>query len=141
MKKINFGIIAVLFVLLPICSGCKNKWGEKPPRAISKADNDIGVIVNNLSEALAKGEVLDTADYNFTGVLANSEGEALYVTPEGLPGKWQVEIIDSAAINIRNIDNGNLNIDSLRGGLVKALNLKEKEEYEGHNLRHRRQTI
>lgn len=141
-RKINTGLMAVSLAVLASCSGGNKNTGEdSTPEAVFHADYDIAMIVSSLADAIKVGEQLDSADYNFTGVLTDGTGRALYTTPAGHPGKWHIEVTDTVTAKIRNIETGDLMVDDLREYLVSALHLEEAREYVGRDFKDRKQMI
>lgn len=141
-RKIIFGALTASTVLLVSCSGkSKTSDNDSTPPAVFHADYDIAMITKSLADAINVGEVLDSADYNFIGILTDGTGRPLYTTPAGHPGRWRIEVQDSATVRLKNLDTGDLMVEDLRNYLVEALNLSPDEQYEGHNFKNRRQTI
>lgn len=136
--------VSLIFAVaaLPSCSGRGGRGGnDSTPPAVFHADYDIAMVVRSLADAINVGENLDTADYNFTGVLTDGEGKPLYTTQSGTPGSWRIEVTDSATAVIKNREIGDLMVEDLRTYLISALNLENAREYTGHDFKARRQTI
>lgn len=72
------------------------------------ADNDIGMTVRSVANTINIGEKLDSTDYNFEGVLTDGVGMPLFTDFTGMPGQWEIEVVDSATLRIRNVDAGDL---------------------------------
>lgn len=72
------------------------------------AENDIGMTVRSMANTINIGENLDSTDYNFEGVLTDGIGMPLFTDMTGMPGEWEVEVVDSAEVRIRNLDAGDL---------------------------------
>lgn len=72
------------------------------------ADYDIGMTVRSVADAINVGESLDSTAYNFEGVLTDGVGMPLFTDMSGMPGEWEVEVVDSTQVRIRNIDAGDL---------------------------------
>lgn len=89
------------------------------------ADNDIAMTVRSLADAIRVGEPLDTADYNFEGVLTDGMGRPLYTDVQGMPGVWDVEVLSSTSAVIRNMNVGDLLSDDLQSYLESCLELSE----------------
>lgn len=134
--------MAFALLILMSCSGNGKKGGnDSTPPAVFHADYDIAMIVSSLADAINVGECLDTADYNFTGVLTDGTGRPLYSTLAGHPGRWRIEVTDTSSARIRNLEIGDLMVDDLREYLVSALHLEEAREYVGRDFKDRRQMI
>lgn len=71
-------------------------------------NNDIGMAVRSMANTINIGAPLDSTDYNFAGVFTDGVGMPLFTDITGMPGKWEVEVIDSLQVKIRNLDPGNL---------------------------------
>lgn len=103
------------------------------------ADNDIAMTVRSLVDAVRVGEVLDTAVYNFSGILTDGQGTPLYTDVEGSPGSWSVKVIGDQEAVIRNLYVGDLMAEDLRNYVIDSLNLNsadlvtayENPEHEG----------
>ena len=72
------------------------------------ANYDIGMTVRSVANTINIGEKLDSTDYNFAGVLTDGVGMPLFTDFSGMPGEWEIEVIDSVTVCIRNLDAGNL---------------------------------
>lgn len=85
------------------------------------ADNDIAMTVRSVVDALRVGEPLDTANYNFDGVLTDGMGRPIYTNLRGVPGKWGVDAVSDTSLTIRNFDLGDLLPDDLEGYITSSL--------------------
>lgn len=94
-----------------------------PTPATYHANNDIAMTVSSIADALQMGEPLDTAEYNFEGVLTDGEGRALYTDIQGSPGIWEVEVISPSKAVVRNLFLGDLLPDYLESYIAQSLNL------------------
>lgn len=109
---------------------------ETPMPEEFHADNDIAMTVRSIVDAIRVGELLDTADYNYNGVLTDGIGRPLYSTMQGHPGMWDVDVLSPEVAVIRNEDIGDLLPDDLENYLLGALELSEADlidslEYHG----------
>lgn len=100
------------------------------------ADNDIAMTVRSIVDAIRVGENLDTADYNFNGVLTDGIGRPLYSTLQGHPGMWDVDVLSPSMAVIRNQEIGDLLPEDLENYIISNLNLTEANlidslEYHG----------
>lgn len=128
------GFAAVLCAAsLIVTAGCdsnKGKADKEKAEALQDsvpevfhADNDIAMTLLSAVDAIRVGEPLDTADYNFVGVLTDGAGRPLYTDLRGTPGKWDVDVLSPTSIVIRNIDLGDLLSDNLRQYIASNLKL------------------
>lgn len=99
---------------------------EVPPEEYH-ADYDIAMALASIADAIRVGEPLDTADYNFVGVLTDGQGHPLYTDTRGTPGKWDVDVITSTSAVARNVDLGDLLPEDLRSYLGESFNLGEED--------------
>lgn len=135
-----------LFCTLLAVSGCRHDTGRTAGDSRSgvdsvrdddfHADNDIAMTVRSIADAIRVGEPLDTAGYNFEGVLTDGIGRPLYTNIQGLPGGWDVDVLSGSSVVIRNVDIGDLLPDDLEGYLASSLDLTEADvvdslEYHG----------
>lgn len=96
---------------------------EEPPFI---ASNDIGMTVRSVASTINIGEPLDSSDYSFSGVLTDGIGMPLFTDASGMPGRWQIEVIDSTRVSIRNLSAGYLQPHELMEYL--ALSLGEQDQ-------------
>ncbi|MDE6843490.1 MAG: hypothetical protein K2J24_08195 [Muribaculaceae bacterium] len=87
------------------------------------ADNDIAMTVRSLTDAITVGQPLDTAEYNFRGVLTDGEGVPLYTDIQGSPGQWVVDVTTERHAVIRNLYLGDLLPDDLQAYITSTLQL------------------
>lgn len=90
------------------------------------ADNDIAMTVSSIADAINVGEPLDTAEYNFEGVLTDGYGTPLYTDVQGAPGEWEVRVIGPDEARIRNIYVGDLLPDSLMSYILHSLSIPQE---------------
>ena len=91
------------------------------------ADNDIAMTVRSLVDAVRVGEQLDSAIYNFTGILTDGQGTPLYTDVEGAPGEWSVRVESTDDACIRNLYVGDLMSDDLQSYILNSLNLNNAD--------------
>lgn len=96
------------------------------------ADNDIAMTVKSLADALRVGEPLDSTQYDFEGVLTDGQGSPLYTDVQGSPGEWQIDVINSTKVMIRNLYLGDLLPVDLETYLLASLGISEADMVE-HN--------
>ncbi|MDE6006292.1 MAG: hypothetical protein K2G67_01930 [Muribaculaceae bacterium] len=135
---------ASLFIGLAVCACSENggNAGDDSASSLSAeqeefhADNDIAMTVRSIVDAIRVGENLDTADYNFNGVLTDGIGRPLYSTLQGHPGMWDVDVLSSSMAVIRNQEIGDLLPEDLESYIISNLNLTDADlidslEYHG----------
>lgn len=88
------------------------------------ADNDIAMLVSSIIDAINVNEKLDTAAYNFNGVLTDGVGAPLYLDENRNPGFWQVKVLDDEHAEICNLSGGDMISRDLVEYLVNCLALK-----------------
>lgn len=91
------------------------------------AENDIAMVVRSMVDAINVGERLDTAEYNFEGVLTDGQGSPLYTDVQGSPGQWEVTVYGDSA-RIRNLYLGDLLPQYLKGYITNTLELTEENK-------------
>ncbi len=109
------------------------------------ADNDIGMTVRSMANTINIGERLDSTEYNFEGVLTDGIGMPLFTDMTGMPGQWEVEVVDSMRVRIRNLGAGNLQpfqlieyLTSNLGDSNHEIRLEEEmDQGESHILHYR----
>lgn len=109
------------------------------------ADNDIGMTVRSVAEAINIGESLDSTEYNFEGVLTDGVGMPLFTDMSGMPGEWEIEVVDSTRVRIRNLDTGDLQpfrlieylTANLRAGSQEILLENECDRGDAHIINYR----
>lgn len=94
------------------------------------ADNDIAMTLRSIADALNVGEPLDSTLYDFEGVLTDGQGTPLYTDIQGAPGLWDVDVLDSKNVIIKNIYLGDLLPLDLQGYILESLGLDETDHLE-----------
>lgn len=123
-------MVSVMLIMLVACGnktsivGLDHEQHEETP---FHADNDIAMTVSSLVDAVRVGEPLDSADYNFHGILTDGQGTPLYTDIEGNPGEWAVMVISDDEARISNLQLGDLLTEDLRNYIAGSLNLKEAD--------------
>ena len=105
------------------------------------AENDIAMTVRSIVDAISVGEMLDTAEYNYNGILTDGEGVPLYTDIQGNPGEWEVDVLNENSVRIHNLYLGDLLPKDLMEYLTAALSLSESnlcasDEYEDDDETH-----
>lgn len=120
--------IGTLTGLLLAVSACARSTAdttpqESAPQTEYHADNDIAMTVASVVDALTVGEPLDSAAYDFEGVLTDGTGAPLYTDVQGAPGKWEVNVADPATLTLRNLYLGDLFPSDLEAYITQTLGL------------------
>lgn len=89
------------------------------------AENDIAMTMRSIIDCISVGEPLDTADYNFNGVLTDGEGMPLYTDLQGNPGEWEIDVTSDKSVRIHNLYLGDLLPEHLTNYLTLSLNLTD----------------
>lgn len=97
------------------------------------ADNDIAMTVRSIADAIRVGEPLDTADYNFEGILTDGQGHPLYTDIQGAPGTWDVDVLSPTSAVIRNLYLGDLLPDDLESYLAGSLGVSDQNIIESND--------
>lgn len=125
--------LLMVSVMLIVLVSCANKGAgisfesTMPDDTQFHADNDIAMTVCSLVDAVRVGERLDTADYNFDGILTDGQGTPLYTDLEGNPGEWKVRVVNPEEAQISNLHLGDLMTEDLRNYILGALNLNSAD--------------
>lgn len=123
----NSTAIGALTAILLTASACgrtaETAASEETTTADYHADNDIAMTIASVVDALTVGEPLDSASYDFEGVLTDGTGAPLYTDVQGAPGKWEVNVTDTATLTLRNLYLGDLFPDDLEAYITEALGL------------------
>lgn len=115
-------------LLLTACSGKDTNNSERVMTSDTlssdsvQIDNyDIAMAVSSITDAIDMGEPLDTAEYNFEGILTDGQGTPLYTDIQGAPGVWRIAVVGEKRAKIQNVYLGDLVPDSLRTYIVSTL--------------------
>ncbi len=125
--------LLMISVMLIVLVSCGNKAAgisqesTMPEADQFHADNDIAMTVCSLVDAVRVGEQLDSAEYNFKGILTDGQGTPLYTDIEGNPGEWKVSVVSDEEAQISNLHLGDLMTEDLRHYIVSALNLNSAD--------------
>lgn len=142
LKFENIGRKRVRILFIAICMASMamscNKTGDKSTgdsaattESVQEefiADYDIAMTVRSIADAINLGEPLDTAEYNFEGVLTDGQGTPLYTDIQGSPGEWEVDVTGDKSVRIRNIYLGDLLPENLTDYLTGTLQLDVDDE-------------
>lgn len=99
------------------------------------ADNDIAMTIRSLADAIKVGEPLDSALYDFQGILTDGQGSPLYTDVQGAPGQWEVDVLDPKNVMIRNVFLGDLLPSDLQSYLLQTLHIDDSHEmlFQAHD--------
>ncbi len=92
-----------------------------PPQPKFHADNDIAMVVRSLVDAVEVGEKLDSAVYNYRGVLTDGQGKPIYLDTETNPGVWEVKVLSAGRATLSNVNDGDMRADELAKYVVSCL--------------------
>lgn len=144
-KGVSLAISIILTLLSSSCRGNKpsDTGGEESAsltgayRAVPlhetedfHADNDIAMTIRSLADAIKVGEPLDSALYDFEGILTDGQGSPLYTDIQGTPGVWEIDVLDKKNVMIRNVYLGDLLTTDLQSYLLQSLHITEEQELE-----------
>jgi hypothetical protein len=123
-------------ILLLMAVSCNNSKGGDT--AATDEDtyvpNDIAMTIRSLADAINIGEPLDSASYDFEGVMTDGRGAPLYTNMRGAPGEWSVIVTDEKSAVVRNLDLGDLLPDDLREYVTDTMGLGEENVVEAGTL-------
>ena len=128
-------MILTLVAFGALCAACSHEGkedeetreAEESSEEAFHADNDIAMTVRSIVDAISVGEPLDTADYNFEGVLTDGSGRPLYTDVQGLPGKWDIDVLSKSQVVIRNLGIGDLLPEDLIHYIAGSLELTDAD--------------
>lgn len=133
-KAVGFIFVTLIGWFATACSQTDKKTitsDSTPTDTIQEefiADYDIAMTVKSIVDAISIGEPLDTAEYNFEGILTDGQGTPLYTDIQGSPGEWEVDVTSANSVRIRNIYLGDLLPESLTGYLTNTLQLDNNDK-------------
>lgn len=109
-----------------LISGCaENSRKITPEKEYFHADNDIAMTVRSVADAINLKEPLDSAEYNFEGILTDGQGAPLYIDVQGSPGVWEIDVLNAQTAVIRNLYLGDLLPDQLLEYLRGQITMEE----------------
>lgn len=130
LKDYNHYLVNLTWVMVFfIIAGCQSKQNEEknlPQDGVKErfhADNDIAMTIRSLADAIKVGEPLDSVDYDFRGVLTDGQGTPLYTDIYGIPGTWDIDVIDPGKVLIKNINLGDLLPADLESYILESLKI------------------
>lgn len=131
------GLLAASALLcVAVLAGCsKTGKGGSESKAESEreeqyfhADADIAMTVRSIADALRVGEQLDSADYDYRGILTDGRGRPIYTDLYGNPGEWVVDVLTPGSAVLRNLNPGDLLPDDLQEYLLGNLGVGAENE-------------
>ena len=136
-------LTSLFLIVFPSCNGKNTKGDTMVTASVSSpsqsadyhADNDIAMIVRSIADAISVGEPLDSAEYDFEGILTDGQGAPLYTDVQGGPGVWVVDVLDTKNATLRNLYLGDLLPNDLEIYLLQTLHLtdEDKMEFNAHD--------
>lgn len=143
-SKSDFVIPFLIFCLFLIATTPACRKGEFKSESLSvsaadsddfHADNDIAMTVLSIADALKVGEPLDSAEYDFEGVLTDGQGAPLYTDVQGAPGIWEIDVLDKKNVIIRNVFLGDLLPLHLQTYILQSLSIDDSKRllFEAHD--------
>lgn len=136
VRQIDAALISALIVFVVVVASCgrKDSGGGKAldaqPEQAFHADADIAMTVRSLADALKVGEPLDSADYDYEGILTDGQGRPIYTDIQGNPGEWTVDVLSDSSVVIRNVHLGDLLPEDLQEYVVSNLGLGKADIVE-----------
>lgn len=120
-------LAAALLICLSSCGGPALRKEPTSEPDQYHADRDIAMTVASIADAIRVGEPLDTAEYNFEGVMTDGAGRPLYADLRGAPGIWDVDVLSDSKAVMSNVDLGDLLPDDLKSYLASSLELSDDD--------------
>ncbi|MBD5369678.1 MAG: hypothetical protein HDR80_00820 [Bacteroides sp.] len=98
---------------------------EEAYAADDHADNDIAMTVRSILDAIRVDQPLDSAEYNYEGILTDGGGRPLYTDIQGAPGQWRVRVLSPTSAVVRNEYLGDLLPDDLIAYLLESIGVTQ----------------
>lgn len=137
LKRIGYKtLLLILAILLVECSESQKTTQTDSVTTTDTlqseyvADYDIAMTVRSIVDAISLGEPLDTAEYNYEGVLTDGRGTPLYTDIQGSPGEWQIDVTSEHSARITNIYLGDLMPEYLSDYITESLSLDSTNEVQ-----------
>lgn len=123
----SLGVVVVLAMLASCTSGQSEHHDSDSATVTTEfhADNDIAMNVRSIIDAINVGQPLDSADYNYTGILTDGNGTPLYTDVQGAPGIWEIKVLTDKSAVIRNLYLGDLLPDELVQYVLETLAIED----------------
>lgn len=139
LKRIGYKtLLLILAILLVECSESQKTTQTDSVTTTDTlqseyvADYDIAMTVRSIVDAISLGEPLDTAEYNYEGVLTDGRGTPLYTDIQGSPGEWQIDVTSEHSARITNIYLGDLMPEYLSDYITESLSLDSANEVQSN---------
>lgn len=91
------------------------------------APADIAMLISSMTDAINLHENVEEEVYQFKGVLTDGRGTPLYTDMHGRPGNWEVVVLSSSHVLIRNIELGDILPTDLRLYIASSLMLSDSD--------------
>ena len=137
LKRIGYKtLLLILAILLVECSESQKTTQTDSVTTTDTlqseyvADYDIAMTIRSIVDAISLGEPLDTAEYNYEGVLTDGRGTPLYTDIQGSPGEWQIDVTSEHSARITNIYLGDLMPEYLSDYITESLSLDSANEVQ-----------
>lgn len=122
----------MIFTLLIVLAGCSGgatngttDSTNVPHDNDDHADNDIAMTIRSIMDAMSVDQPLDSAEYNFQGILTDGSGRPLYTDIQGAPGQWSVEVLSPTRARLKNLYLGDLVPEELTQYLMTSLEVPD----------------
>ena len=89
------------------------------------ADNDIAMTIRSIMDAMNVDQPLDSAEYDFQGILTDGSGRPLYTDIQGAPGQWSVKVLSPTKARLKNLYLGDLVPEELMQYLLTSLEIPD----------------
>ncbi|MCM1153341.1 MAG: hypothetical protein NC328_06790 [Muribaculum sp.] len=127
-------------MMLTSCSGRSHHSPSDSAETVTDlhADYDIAMTVRSITDALNVGERLDSASYNFRGILTDGSGRPIYTDTIGNPGAWTIKVVGADSAVITSLYPGDLLPLELTSYIVEsvhALPSPDSTLYQAHDAR------
>lgn len=120
--------LLLIVVILTGCTGTNTASSDSLTAAEENAphaDNDIAMTIRSIMDAMNVEQPLDSAEYNYQGILTDGSGRPLYTDIQGAPGQWSVEVISPGKARLKNVYLGDLVPEELTQYLLTSLDIPD----------------
>ncbi len=116
--------------MITSCSGGEKHTNDTDSVAVDSfhADNDIVMTIRSIIDAVRVNEPLDSAYYNYEGVLTDGVGRPLYTDLQGTPGEWDIDVLSPDEVVIRNVYLGDLFPDDLENYIIEQTDVRPTDQ-------------
>lgn len=143
-RFISFQPLALFLsvILLTACSGNSGRKADSDSLQTETgdyhADNDIAMIIRSIMDAMNVDQPLDSAEYNYNGILTDGSGRPLYTDIQGSPGQWTVEVLSPNRALLKNLYLGDLVPEELAQYIMASLEVPDSlmimEQSPNHHI-------